>query len=73
MVGEKEWLGENNIVDTAFQTESEEDANEAEKLRHEIKAIGLRHSKKNKRQKNGRRICNGHCLNTYRHQFRIAD
>ena len=32
-------LGENNIVDTAFQTESEEDANEViEKLRHEITA-----------------------------------
>ena len=27
-LGEKEWLGENNIVDTAFQTGSEEDANE---------------------------------------------
>ena len=38
-LGEKEWLGENNIVDTAFQTESEEDANEViEKLRHEITA-----------------------------------
>ena len=38
-LGEKEWLGENNIVDTAFQTESEEDANEViEKLRHEIAA-----------------------------------
>ena len=32
-------LGENNIEDTAFQTESEEDANEViEKLRHEITA-----------------------------------
>lgn len=38
-LGEKEWLGENNIVDTAFQTESEEDTNEViEKLRHEITA-----------------------------------
>ena len=72
-LGEKSGFGENNIVDTAFQTESEEDANEViEKLRHEI-AAPIASFKENKRQKNGRRISQRHCLNTLRTSTCIAD
>lgn len=72
-LGEKEWLGENNIVDTAFQTESEEDTNEViEKLRHEITAPIASFKEKTKGEKQPQNL-QRHCLNILRTSTYMPD